>query len=158
MPTNRTLEQVCLDVLAGEQCSADNFRQAVAEANSAVLIDRIRANAIVTACGDPVQRETSSKELERLARDETNLTNVEQFLLLTAFLQLRCQTVRMAIPRQFVFQTARSTEEELRCNATILLADLAKTDTTALDLLRELALDPAESVRTNAATFLRMLA
>ena len=151
-----TLREAFTNALAGELCSQEQLCLARALAHSRNKNERIWANGVILCAGPANQREEALGALEQGLR-EGNLKVGERFDMMAILLQARRQIAFKPALKEFIVQMASAPEPELRCNATIVLSELAELDPGAVRVLGELAGDSNASVRHNAAALLKRL-
>ena len=106
------------------------------------------------ALGSGPLKTQAENSLSEFATKPDLLAPEEKMDLLTIITQLRRKIQLSGVMKQFVFAMASNSEREFRCNATIVLAEMAKTDQSAMNVLRLMADDSDDSVRRNAELFL----
>src|SRR2546423_4895886 len=159
MAHNRALSEIFVDVMANPADGSHKRHIDIArrQTNSGDRTDRLRANGVLLVLGDETSKAEARQRLIAFAQDENQLTVPEKMDLLTIIMQLRSKLDICGKLTGFIMAMAASSEPEFRCNAIIVLAEIAKTDRAAIERLRALCNDSNESVRNNANVFLRKL-
>jgi hypothetical protein len=155
MTPQRALEDVFVDVLAGETCSNAELEYAVASVTGGDRLTQIRASGVILAKGNDNQKKVAFAIIEKWITASNALSIEEEFLILVILMQLR-HSFDFTLPfLKFVVHASKSGAPELRCNAAVILMGLAKQNQIAKDTLERLASDTDESVRGNALTGLK---
>ena len=151
---NHNLDNLFLEVLSGTGHPKIDLKSILKEAQSNDSLRKTKAYGIILAMGDEKQKATAICALEEMLNSDSNYTTEWEFIFLIILLQLR-KAIMFTLPlREFVLYASRSKSAGLRCNASIILGDMAKFDVIAKNALENLADDSDESVRHNARTYL----
>jgi len=151
---DQTLANIFVEVMSGTHCSHIDLEYVLGECWSNNCLRRIKALGIVLAIGNENQKARAIGTLEEMLNVGEIRTVESEFALIVVLLQLR-KSLTFSLPfRDFVICASKSTSPELRCNAAIILADIAGYDAAAKNALERLANDKDESVRHNAITVL----